>query len=134
MGNIKWSKFPHGRLKILGVIFENEGRIIADDNWEKKVKCIELMINNWNRRKLSIMGKIIIVKNLLISQIVNLMMITICSDEILKIINTLIFKFIWHGNGKGSDRVKRNIITQEYEKGGLKMIDAREMQKGLLLT
>ena len=61
-------------------------------------------------------------------------MITICLNDILKRINTLIFKFIWHGNGKGSERVKRNIMTQEYEKGGLKIIDVREMQKGLLLT
>ena len=41
------------------------------------------------------------------------------NSELLSKLNSMFFNFIWNGK---KDKVKRNIMTQNYEKGGLKMI------------
>jgi hypothetical protein len=43
-------------------------------------------------------------------------------DNILKDIQKSFFKFLWNGK---RDKVKREILTNSYEDGGLKMIDIK---------
>ena len=49
----------------------------------------------------------------------------------LKQINTIFYKFLW---GNGPDKVKREIICQDYQHGGLKMIEIHNFIKGLKVT
>ena len=41
-------------------------------------------------------------------------------EDIVTAINTLIFQFVWQGK---TDRIKRDLFIQDYEKGGLKMVE-----------
>ena len=41
-------------------------------------------------------------------------------DKKMKVGNTIIFNFIWNGK---TDKVRRKVMIQSHEKGGLKMID-----------
>jgi len=41
--------------------------------------------------------------------------------------NQLLFKFLW----KGTDKLTRVSVINDYEKGGLKMIDLESMVKSL---
>ena len=50
--------------------------------------------------------------------------------EVIKQLNQLVFKFLW----KGVDKVTRLSVINEYENGGLKMIDFEIMVKSLRLT
>ena len=57
--------------------------------------------------------------------------------HILAEINRLFFSFIWkkkYTNKKAFEKVKRNIITQDFDKGGLKMIDMQTLQKSLYIS
>ena len=58
-------------------------------------------------------------------------------DHILTEINKIIFAFIWkkkYSNKKAFEKVKRKIMTKDFDKGGLKMIDMKTLQLCLLLS
>ena len=74
------------------------------------------------------MGKITVVKSLAISQLVYIMFSLPTCVDILKEVNNLFFKFIWDGKG---DKIKRLILFNEYENGGLKMLDVVTFSKSL---
>ena len=48
--------------------------------------------------------------------------------EIIQELNQLLFKFLW----KGTDKTTRLSVINEYENGGLKMIDLESMPSNLL--
>ena len=57
--------------------------------------------------------------------------------DIIKRLNTLFFRFIWkkkYSNTKASEKVKRRIICQKMEEGGLSMINVDDLQKSFLLS
>ena len=54
-------------------------------------------------------------------------------SNIIQQINSLVFKFLWQGVGKGKEKLKRKLLTQDYEWGGLKAIDIEILQKSLIL-
>ena len=67
-------------------------------------------------RKLSIFGKVLIVKTLGVSKF------SFLPTEIVKRINNIIFEFIWGGGGK-TNKVSKHISIQDYNRGGIRMID-----------
>jgi hypothetical protein len=52
-------------------------------------------------------------------------------DNILKDIQSTFYQFLWNGK---KDKVKREILTNSYEDGGLKMIDIKLFCQALKLT
>ena len=50
-------------------------------------------------------------------------------NELVKQLNQLLFKFLWNG----TDKVTRISVINEYEEGGLKMINLDSMIKSLSL-
>jgi hypothetical protein len=57
-------------------------------------------------------------------------------DKVLIEINRLCFRFLWRKrdcNRKAFEKVKRVVMCADYEQGGLKMIDIRQMQESFLL-
>ena len=132
--NIKWKN----QVKILGIHFNN--RISAseiEDNWLPKIEKINRIMSSWYKRNLSIMGKICIVKSLLLSQIVYLLQALAAPEDILKKINTVLFRFIWkkkYSNTKAFEKVKRKVICKQAENGGLNMINVFDMQNSFLLS
>ena len=51
-------------------------------------------------------------------------------NKLIQELNKILFKFLW----KGTDKVKRVSVINEYEKGGLRMIDLESMVKSLRLA
>ena len=49
----------------------------------------------------------------------------------IKEVNKLFYSFLWNGKG---DRIKRNVITNDYPEGGLKMTDIDSFSKCLKAT
>ena len=96
-----------------------------------------------NFRYLSIIGKITVVKCLLMPQFLYLMQSTILPTHILDRINTVLFKYIWSKNTTDikhendfkriPEKIKRSTMIQGYEHGGLKMIDMKSMQHTLAI-
>ena len=50
------------------------------------------------------------------------------NSQIIKQLNDLFFDFLWNSNG---DKIKRNVITQNYGNGGLGVIDISSFYKAL---
>lgn len=53
---------------ILGLLVGNDINRVVTDNYAKKIEKMKLVLYNWHNRKMSIFGKIAIVKSLALSQ------------------------------------------------------------------
>ena len=78
------------------------------------------------------MGRLTVIKTLLISQLNHLFIsIPNPSTQFLRELNDVLYTFLWNSN---VDKVKRNVVTQNYENGGLKMINIQNYIDGLKTT
>ena len=58
------------KIKILGIHFQRDKMAMCiEENWTGRIKNIQKMIQEWSKRDLTIHGKIVVVKTVLISQI-----------------------------------------------------------------
>ena len=124
---IKWPKIP---IKALGVYFTHDQKLLKEKNFIERLDSIEKLINIWSSRGLSIYGKVTIIKSFLIPKFVYVCSLLPTPKEIVHKLNQLLFKFLWNG----TDKVTRVSVINDYEKGGLKMIDLESMVKSLRLA
>ena len=89
------------------------------------------MIESWQFRRISLIGKITIIKRLLVSQLVYILTPLTTSVEALQKVNKMFFDFLWNGKG---DRIKRMIIIKDYKEGGLKMIAINKFNQSLKVS
>ncbi len=82
------------------------------------VRCLGIYISK-NKKERE--RKVVMVKSLAISQLVNV------PNDIIKCINRLIYNFIW----KRKDRIKRNVLIGYQEKGGINMVDVESKIKAV---
>ena len=94
--HITWKNGDSDTIKILGVQFSNNMPASQlEDNWKKRIETIVQLIKLWEHRNLSIMGKIQIVKTFLLSQLIYIMQAISLPNQVLRELNTILFKFIW---------------------------------------
>ena len=75
----------------------------------------------WKKRVLTPMGKLTILKTLIVPKITYLLInLPDPSNQFLKEYDKLLFQFLWGGK---TNRIKRETVCQTYENGGLKMVD-----------
>jgi len=122
--NLKWAD---GKVKALGVWFCIDCEERKKKNYEDKVHKIEDILNNWRNKRLTLIGKIAVIKAVAVSQVVfnNVMFKT------LKEINNLFFKFLWDNK---ADKIKRTEMIADYQDGGQKMLDIIELNKALKIS
>ena len=110
---------PVSRMKILGVWFsaiENCDNLNLDVVGSKIKRTVE----HWDRRDLTIKGKITVAKTLLVSQLVYLMTINRIEEKSLANIQSHIMKFVWRGR---PPKVAKKTVVMPIERGGLKLPD-----------
>ena len=118
--------------KLLGIQYDVDLGKIISLNYDKKLVKIKGIIEQWKRRNLTPIGKITLIKSLIVSQL-NHLFITLPNpnEKTIKQLNDILFNFIWNSK---IDKIKRKVITQNYTCGGLKMIDLDQYIKGLKST
>ena len=125
------------KLKILGIYFSNtQSASCVEENWTGRIKVIKSLISLWEKRNLSIMGKTIIIKTFLLPQLTYFMQAFIIPEKVLTEVNRLLYRFLWRKkdcNKKAFEKVKRAVICNETEFGGLNMIDIKQMQLSFML-
>ena len=94
--------------------------------FSEKIKRVKNILNSWSASRLTLLGKITIVKTLALSQIVHVLTSLPTHQGALKEINTLLYDFLWESKG---DKIKRTQMINDYDKGGLKMIDIQSFNK-----
>ena len=123
---IKWSK----SIKILGIHFSHDKKCMETLNFKDIPTSIARITNLWKQRTLTLFGKIIIIKSLLLSKFTYKAALLSVPGHITKEISKLVFRFLW----KGPDKVKRIAVTGDYERGGLRMLNVEDMINALKLS
>ena len=127
--NLSWENTV---FTVLGIRFSTDLTDIVNLNYDPKIEEIKQLFACWSKRIISPMGKIVVIKTLALAKLNHLILgIPNPSKEKIKLIQSLFFKFLWNIN---NDKVKRSIITQDYNAGGLKMIDLQTFIHSLKLT
>ena len=109
---LDWNQGP---FKILGVTFTAEVFDIWDKNTTGIEQKVENIIKTWSKRKLTLPGKITIIKSLALSKFAHLFMGLPNPPGILvKRLNKLFYTFLWNSC---PDRIKRKYIIKDIEKG-----------------
>ena len=115
--NLHWS---HSNFRLLGIEFSLDMSTMVDVNFQKKVKEITGLLKSWQHRKLSLLGKITVIKSLALSKSVHLLTsLPNLKPDMVSNLNKIFFNFIWD---RKTEKIKRNTLIADYLEGGLKMI------------
>ena len=118
-------------LKVLGIYISYDKAGNERKNVSKKIENLNAKLGTWRSRQLSVFGRCLIVKSLGISPIVHsAAVLDIHKDYIVKI-QSPIFKFIWK---EKQDKIKREVLYQDYERGGLRVTHVESLCKALRLA
>lgn len=126
---LDWTQGP---FKILGVTFTVEVYNIWDANTNEIYQKIENLCKQWSKRKLTLLGRITIIKSLALAKFIHLFLaLPNPPEDLLKRLEKLLYKFLWNS---GPDRIKRSIIIKDLAAGGLRMINVRVFIKALKVS
>lgn len=126
---LDWSQGP---FKILGVTFTTEVYNIWDVNTNEIFAKIENLCKQWAKRKLTLLGRITVIKSLAMAKFIHLFLaLPNPPGELIKKLEKIFFKFLWNS---GPDRIKRTIIIKNLNVGGLRMINIRYFIKALKIS
>ena len=116
---------------ILGINFSTNLMDIPRINYNKALAKATKVKNSWNYRYLTPIGKITVIKTLILSKFIHLFMTIPTPMNFLHEITTLMYKFLRTGK---PDQVSRKDICKTHLKGGLKMINLYNFEKSLKLS
>ena len=118
--------------KALGIKFTKRLDEISDINYQDKIKEMKVLLTHWSKRNLTPIGRITVIKSLALSKINHLILsLPNPSQKIITEIHNMFYDFLWQ---KGQDRIKRALIIQSYENGGLRMVDVKQFIVALKAT
>ena len=126
--NFKWAE---NKVKVLGVRISTDPNTTLNLNYREKADKIRNVLSCWRYQRLTLMGKILVIKSLAASQLTYILAPLATNHEIIRKINDLFYSYLWNNKG---DNIKRSVIISEYEKGGLKMVDIASFNKPLKTT
>ena len=111
---LKWGS---SKFNLLGIDFDVNLHSIPKLNFDKKISKLKILMNTWNKRKLTPLGRITVFKTLLISQLNHIFIsLPIPNNNFIQELNTTMFDFIWDHK---PDKIKRKLSVLDYESGGL---------------
>ena len=116
----------------LGITFNTNKHLTFQINLESEIKVFEACLKQWQHRKLTLMGKITVIKSYALPKLIyTLTSLPNPPKQTIKRIEKIIYDFIWNGK---PEKIKRDTLTNSYEKGGLKMIDLETFIRSLKIT
>jgi hypothetical protein len=108
-------------IRMLGVYISKDKSKLIDLNYDPIIEKINNTIKRWQNIELSLQGKIVIVKTLIISKLIYaLNVLPSPPKEKLKDIQDNLYHFVWDNK---PDKVKRETLIGDYADGGLRMPD-----------
>ena len=125
---LEWLNEP---VKISGIYFSYDESKNKHLNFDLKIQKLQTKLDLWKARNLTLFGKVLIMKSLGLSQIVYAASNVNVPNEVIYTIKTKLFSFLWNNK---KDKIKRESIYQEYDKGGIRMTDVEIMIKALRLA
>ena len=124
--SLKWCK----TVKALGVYFSYNREESLQKNFYDMISNIKKQIHLWSWRGLSLLGKVSIIKSLLLPKLIYIFSILQPPPEFVALIQTTIYKFLW----KGPDKIARKAAVNSLDNGGLNLTDLETSIKSLRLA
>jgi len=124
------------KIKICGIDFCRDTNDEYKLNVLDKINKFEYKLKPWLNRHLTLEGKILLIKTFGLSQLIYNMQCINFEETQIRDIEKKMFFFLW---AKGQetkyaiDRIKRKVLKNDYENGGLKMTDVECLDKALKL-
>ena len=107
--DISWVE---GKVFALGVWFSTDRNVMLRSNYDERIGKIKNVIETWQFRRLTLLGKITLIKSLLVSQLIYILTPLPTYTNALQTVNKLLFEFLWDCKG---DKIKREHIIRDYE-------------------
>jgi hypothetical protein len=120
---ISWTKDP---MRCLGVWLGYNEDKSNELNFENRIQKCKKIVNNWKQRNLSFLGKTLIIQTFIISQFLYACGAIDIPDKYIIEIENLIFDYFWSG---GKPKLRRTMLKQKLEEGGVDMPDIKCMLK-----
>ena len=122
-------------IKICGLHYCGDVNQEYELNVLDKIKKLSNKISKWIPRHLTMEGKSLIIKTFGLSQLIYNMQSYGFSEHDLSNVEKIIFKFIWSTKEtqNGVDRIKRAVMKNDYDKGGMKITDVECLNRSLKL-
>ena len=98
-------------IKIPGIFFTYDQRKSRELNFDLTLKSIRKSLSCWQWRKLTLIGKIQLVKTFAMPKFMYRASLISFDKDIIKSIKSVIFNFVW----RGKDKIKRLALISEYE-------------------
>lgn len=119
------------QFKLLGITFDVDLSKMVQLNYTDRIHKMKNKISNWDKRALTPLGKITVIKSLLLPMITHLIL-SLPNPEfnMIKDINNMFYDFLWHGRAK----IKQSVVVKQYFEGGLKMINLNAFVDALKIT
>ena len=125
---LDWTNEP---VKVLGTFVSYDSVGNERKNFVKKVDNLKTKLSAWRSRKLSLFGRCLISKTLGLSQIVYSASMLDIPNNYASAIQSLLFQFLWKNK---PDKIKRQVLYQDYGDGGLRVTNVEIMFKSLRLA
>ena len=106
---------------LLGLHFSVDLNDMTNINYTPILNEIVKTLAKWQRRNLTPIGKIAVIKSFVISKLIHIFStLPSPSSDIIKHLSQLLYSFIWN---KGPHKISKRQITNSYIKRGLQMIN-----------
>ena len=86
------------RIKVNGVILRQGRNLREDTNVEAAIEAMEKLLRSWSTRRLTLLGRILIIKTFAISKMIYLMQTLTLNEKSYKAFVRVVFKFLWNRN------------------------------------
>ena len=126
--NLNWTKDP---VRTLGIFVSYDENANEKRNFTLKVQKLTTNLDIWRSRNLSLFGRVMITKSLGIPHLIYSKSMLVTAPEIVSSVTTSLFDFIWC---KKLDKIKRQVMYQDYVDGGLRVPNMEVMAKSLKLA
>jgi len=111
--------FTDDPVRCLGIYIGHNKLKCHEKNWNEKIEKIQRVLNMWKKRELTLLGKVTIVKTVIMSKLVHNFSLLATPENIISAIDKMLCNFIW----KKKHRIKRNTIIAGIDNGGISMVD-----------
>jgi len=99
-------------------------------NWDDKIEKLKRILDNWRKRKLTIFGKVTILKSLALSQIMYAASVLYTPENVINHINKLTQDFLWDNK---RCKIKDIHLQRDYVYGGIKLMNIKAQIMSLKL-
>ena len=126
--NLSWTD----TFMLLGISFHTDLETMTELNYNAKVTAIEKILQSYGKRRLSLIGKITVIKTLAIPKLVYAMKVLPSpSKGIIDRLNKLFKSFIWK---EGKTRIILSQLEQDISNGGLRLTNISFLNNALKIS